>query len=271
MTETTTAGRILVEDEKGSSGGRERSPNYPAITLTEAVKLVEKLYETEKRTSVSTESAAKAVGYKGLSGPARTAVASMRQYGLIENSGDGIRVSQLAMSIIHEPEGSPERGAALRAAATKPALISELLASHGDASDESLRSHLILKRNFLPEGAGRFVAAFRDALTFLDVGSSVHHTKKTTDGGNAQHRGQTQSGKVSSTPPPRSGENHMEFTWPLSGDAVATLTVSGAFDIEDAGTLAEYFAIAQKAMKKAANARKVATPTALTESADDDT
>ncbi len=51
----------------------------------------------------------------------------------------------------------------------------------------------------------------------------------------------------------------MEFNWPLSGDAVATLTVSKKLDLDDIETLNSYFEVAKKALKKAASSSALAS------------
>jgi hypothetical protein len=147
----------------------ERSPNYPSYSLSDAIVLVQKLYDKEKRTAVSQDSAAKALGYGALSGAARTAIASLRQYGLIESSGNGLRVSDAALAILIHPATAPERISAIKSAAKRPPLIAELAATHADASDDSLRAFLMLNKKFSEEGAGRFIAAFRDALKLAEI------------------------------------------------------------------------------------------------------
>jgi hypothetical protein len=46
----------------------------------------------------------------------------------------------------------------------------------------------------------------------------------------------------------------MEFNWPLSGDVVATLTVSKQIELDDVDVLSSYFEVAKKALTKAARA-----------------
>ena len=48
----------------------------------------------------------------------------------------------------------------------------------------------------------------------------------------------------------------MEFNWPLSGNAMATLTVSRELEPDDIETLAAYFETAKKALNKAAKQPK---------------
>lgn len=140
-----------------------RSPNYPAQSLTHALAALGKLYAAEKRTPVSHDTAAVALGFKSLSGPARVTIGSLRQYGLVQKTGKGaIRVSDLGVRALH---GNPEdRAAALSDAATNPALFKELAREHADASENAIVSYLITKKEFHPDGARRAAKAFRATL-----------------------------------------------------------------------------------------------------------
>jgi hypothetical protein len=237
----------------------ERSPNYPSIPLTQAVDLAAKLYEREKRTPVAPEAAVKAFGYGALSGTARTVLASLRQYGLVESVKDGgTRISELAMEIIHHPIGSVERTKALKDAATRPPLIVELMATHADASDDSLRAFLITRKKFSPDGAGRFIPAFREAVQIArlpDVSSQDHNSRSTASAASAGATtplsahimaGSHMSATLTTGPrneAPRAaaatqqGGEVMEFVWQLSGDVIATMIVSKNIELDDVDTL----------------------------------
>ena len=54
---------------------------------------------------------------------------------------------------------------------------------------------------------------------------------------------------------PEPAGRKMEFTFPLSGDAVATLTVSRGIDADDVATLGEFFDSAKRALLKATEAK----------------
>jgi hypothetical protein len=160
--------------------GSNRSPNYPALTLSNAVAAVNKLWESEKRTSVSSEAAALAMGYKSLSGPARVAIGAMRQYGLIDKAEKGhIRVSDLAVQILKGDEA--DRVVALSGAALNPPLFSELVNTHLDASENAIRSYLITKKGFVDDGARKAAKAFRDAVTLATPERSGYTPEETQE------------------------------------------------------------------------------------------
>jgi plasmid stabilization system protein ParE len=168
----------MGENENGGSGSsrsKERSPNYPALTLSDAVRLVEAFWKKERRTTVSPEAAARAFDYKSLSGPARQTIATLRQYGLLESDSNGVRISELGITIVHHPAGTPEGDEALRTAAMNPPLIRELAASHAEASDDALKIYLVTKKRFSDDGARRFIRAFRDAIKLANLPASGYN------------------------------------------------------------------------------------------------
>ena len=144
-----------------------RSPRYPSISLDEAVSLAQKLWDREKKTPVSPAVVANAWSYKGLSGAVRSKIGSLRQFGLLDATRDGVKVSDLAIEILVQPKGSDNQRRALLEAALKPSLFSEVYSTHKDASDEALRAHLITKKGFNVQAAKQFVSSFRDTLAIV--------------------------------------------------------------------------------------------------------
>jgi hypothetical protein len=149
--------------------GKMRSPNYPALSLVQALEAADKLWKAEKRTAVSHETAALAMGYKALSGPARVAIAALRQYGLIDKAEKGhVQISDLAVAILHGH--GTEREIALGQAGLSPSLFLELSRTHLEASETAIRSHLITKKQFAEDGARRAAKAFKDTVAFAIQG-----------------------------------------------------------------------------------------------------
>ncbi len=149
----------------------ERSPNYPTMKVADALEVAGKLWNEARRTPVSHDAAATAMGYKSLSGPARSAISTLRQYGLVEKVEKGhIRLTPLAVNALH---GSPEeRQDALSKIAVNPALFRELAQTHRDAGETVVRSHLITKKGFIDDGASRAAKVFRDAIQLAKPESS---------------------------------------------------------------------------------------------------
>jgi hypothetical protein len=262
---SSTPGRLeMSETENGSasppettkspapaSKNKERSPNYPVVPLTEALRLTQKLYEKERRTAVPSEIAARALGYGALSGPARSTLASLRQFGLVDDTAGGLRVSDVAMQILHHPLESPERAAALQKAALKPPLVAELAKTHIDASDHAIRAYLVTQRRFSPEGAGRFVTTFRDALKFaklVSAGYAEADTIAETDGlGSANG-----PGSVKTNTPLGSAPNkpitRILFSGILSKGVTAEVSVTGDVRPEHVERLRKHLDLAKDAL-----------------------
>jgi hypothetical protein len=193
--------------------GKMRSPNYPALTLAQAVEGARKLWASEQKTAVNHDTAALAMGYKSLSGPARVAIGSMRQYGLIEKAEKGhVRLSPLAVTILHGDE--TERIHAMAEAATTPDLFRELGETHLSGSENAIRSHLITKKGFAEDGARKAARAFRESIAFAqatDEGYNQSTGKGTPEDMTTQTIGQR-------TPPPLT-------QLPANADGVFSMTV----------------------------------------------
>lgn len=191
--------------------GKMRSPNYPALTLPQALEAASKLWEAEKRTPVSSETAAKSMGYKSLSGPARVAIGAMRQYGLVDKTEKGhLRLSDLAVRALHA-DGEELLQARIEAA-QKPALFMELSETHSDASENAIRSYLITKKGFAEDGARKAARTFREALGLVqpqppgytggdsqEKPQAMHGTEtvQNTGGGGGRPQGEVERVRVS--------------------------------------------------------------------------
>lgn len=144
-----------------------RSPNYPAIGLSEAVSLLEKLWRADGASLVPIASAVEAMGFHGYSGPTRTKVSALRKYGLVDTRGQDIRVTELGKRVA-KPLSVDERVQALAEAATTPELFRELASRYPDASDTTLQA-VLERQGFSSDGARKAVVAYRDALTFANL------------------------------------------------------------------------------------------------------
>src|SRR5713101_542041 len=148
---------------------RERSPRYPSIGLGEAIELAGKLWRKERRTTVTPDVIAAAWGYKGASGPVRAKIGALRQYGLLQKEGAGLRVSDIGVEILAHPEGSQERRKSIREAALSPELFKKIHENFREGSDDAIRAYLITKEGFSEQGAKQFVVSFRDALALANL------------------------------------------------------------------------------------------------------
>lgn len=154
---------------------RIRSPNYPALSLPEAISRVKTVYEKEQHLAAPKNVIAKHLGYSSISGPSLTTLSALNKYGLIEEAGkDKIRVSQLAVSILH-PSNADEKANAIREAAFKPELFAEISSEWGGQtpSDENLKSYL-LKKNFALEATKRVIESYKATIELVTHESMMY-------------------------------------------------------------------------------------------------
>jgi hypothetical protein len=141
---------------------RIRSPNYPAISLPEALNRVTALYRAIHTHAAPRDVVAKNMGYTSLNGASATAISALHKYGLLERLGDDVKVSERALSILH-PHTPQERVAAITAAAGEPALFAEIAERFpGSMPNEELLRNFLVRKGFAPGAIGPVIAAYRD-------------------------------------------------------------------------------------------------------------
>lgn len=161
---------------------RIRSPNYPAFSLPEAITRIRTIHNAEQHLAAPKEVIAKHLGYNGLNGASLKAISALTKYGLLDEApGEKLKVSPSAMSILY-PKKDEDRGAAIRAAAFKPALFEEIRAEwQGEQpSDENLRSYLI-HRQFAADALDRVIQAYRETVDLVTRESGDYTPNHATD------------------------------------------------------------------------------------------
>src|SRR5260370_20997809 len=69
------------------------------------------------------EVVAQALGYTTFNGASKGVIATLKQYGLLEGAGDGLRVSDHSVSILGLAKGDPDRGRVLSAIIVSPPCV----------------------------------------------------------------------------------------------------------------------------------------------------
>lgn len=192
-----------------------RSPNYPGLSLGEALSRIKTLFDQEKRVATTPDVILKHLGFTERSGPGGRTLSALRQYGLLEDHGDNYRVSDLGYTLLAYPDGSPEREAALKEAAQKPTLFKELLATYKDGlpSNATLRSYL-LKKGFNPTSIDHFIRIFTETIELAHIIPGTYNGVggENTDGG---------SGVIGENEPQDrqpQAPGIQTFSWPISSD-----------------------------------------------------
>lgn len=158
---------------------RHRSPSYPGIGLEESLDKARIVYKHEGRHAAPVETIVQHWGYKGLSGPAKVAIAALRKFGFLVDEGSGTarraRLSSDAITIVRDDrEDGSERQQLLREAALKPTIHRELWERYGGQlpSDSNLRFELLQTYGFTESGAREFIAQFKGTLAFTGLDRS---------------------------------------------------------------------------------------------------
>lgn len=172
---------------------RVRSPNYPALSLRDALDKVSVLYKNLHNHPGPREVIAKGMGYASLNGSSMTAISALHKYGLLEGRGDEIRISDLAMRIMH-PESEEERATAIREAASEPQLFTELDERFpGTVPNEELLRNYLLRRNFAPNAVSHVVLSYRETKELVEDQKGSYDSPVSTTKGPADMQPQTSS------------------------------------------------------------------------------
>lgn len=152
---------------------RIRSPNYPSISLTDAIGRVGQLFERERQHWATKEVAIKGMGYGSINGASLSAISAAEKYGLVErDKKNNYRVTPRAIAILH-PHSQDEKLDALADAIRAPALFSELLKEFEFPlpSDDNLRAYLV-RRGFSEVSLPSVIQAFRDTMALVSPESA---------------------------------------------------------------------------------------------------
>jgi hypothetical protein len=148
---------------------RPRSPNYPNISLSDAIARVRRVFDQDRQNPLERSVVARHMGYSGISGASDKLIGSIMQFGLLERVAKGeIRVSQLAVDIFH-PDRPDDRRRAIATAALMPPAFRALRERFGNQlpSTEALRSYLV-RQNFLDRAIPPLVSAYSETCQLLE-------------------------------------------------------------------------------------------------------
>lgn len=160
---------------------RTRSPNYPAVSLPDAIQKVTAIYGNLHTHAAPREDVAKAMGYNSLNGASATAISALHKYGLLQRDGEEIKISDRAMRILH-PQSPEERATAIREAGSEPELFRELAERFpGRLPNEELLRNYLVRRGFAPPAASHVILAYRETSELVDRETGAYGTPATTN------------------------------------------------------------------------------------------
>lgn len=147
---------------------RMRSPNYPSLSIRQAIDMVAKIYRTERTNIITREDAAASMGYSGLTGRSMTVLGALIHFDLLAKAGKGeVRVTKTAEDILHGIT-EEERDAATLKAAFAPQLFQAIHSRFPDGipSETTIKSFL-MREGFSDAAVGPAITAFMD--TYREV------------------------------------------------------------------------------------------------------
>ncbi|CAG9239331.1 conserved hypothetical protein [Paraburkholderia tropica] len=157
---------------------KERSPNFPFISLDVALQRAQAMYSHERRGGAPTVAVAKHWGYSETSSGFKQTLGALKNYGLLvdepSSSGRMVRLSDLAVRILLDGRpDSRDRSGLLRQAALTPAVASEVFQRwpEGLPSDHTLTHFLMFDRGFQDDTAVRAAKILRQNEVHVDPAS----------------------------------------------------------------------------------------------------
>jgi hypothetical protein len=233
--------------------GNQRSPNCPQITFLEAAEKGRLVYEREHTHPSAKEVVVQSLGYSGINGRSLSMIGALRQYGILEGTGDALRITDDAVTYF-ELEDGEERNAALLKMLFNPPFFEQIRGAFPDQlpSEANLR-HYLIKHGFLPDAAANVIRVYRENIRL--VGDSG---KRYTE---AQHKGE-ESMLALSTPsmsqsfvaaaPHHSTAVPLQPVWSqsfaLSKGTKAELTIKGDVTQEGLALLKTYIELTIRAL-----------------------
>jgi hypothetical protein len=209
-----------------------RSPNFPNLDLGAALSIARKAFDKDHRNKMSRDALSKHLGHESLSGSALMKIGALRAYGLVEGSGEELRISDDAVTAMMAPQASPERSHALHRLFLKPALFQEIAKNFPTiVSVDNLRYWLV-KRDFTAEAAAKAAKAYLESYRLVKGEITAYNPALTEEEENDQNN-ENEDFDPPPPPPPNPGkvkimQGERELTTGLlSKDASFRLIVTG--------------------------------------------
>jgi hypothetical protein len=227
---------------------RHRSPNCPTLPFTDAIEKGRKVYEKEHTHPAAKLVVAQDLGYKGLSGPSLALLGALRQYGILEGSGEALRVSKDALAY-YEMDDGPEKAQAVQRMIFAPALFAELHQLYGAKlpSEGNLR-HTLITKGFLPDTAEEVIEVYKANVQLVGGEENVYSGEDTK-------REEPTMSSTGNTPPfiakPTVG-GVQTYAFALSPDARAELSLRGTITPDDLELLRDHIELTIKALARTA-------------------
>ncbi|MFL5243032.1 MAG: hypothetical protein ACJ8FY_13070 [Gemmataceae bacterium] len=247
-----------MSDEKESAGKkRERSPNYPAIGLRDAVEhRVRKLYKADGRPGSPIDTAIKHFGYASPHGQALAVVSALKKFGLVEDRHGRIVPTSLAINILEYGPENSEHIEAKKQAALKPEIYAEIVEQYSEhqrlPSDDALRSDLIVKKKFNPKAVTGFLKDFRDTLEYAGLleGNTLKLSTAARDEADLSIKKRDPMTAIQEPPlkNPPAKDSAPSITFPLSGGNVIEIRLRSKLSMKDFVTVKKLIELSEDSL-----------------------
>lgn len=202
---------------------RIRSPNYPALSLPEAIARVTALYREQHTHGATREDVARGMGFNSLNGASATAISALYKYGLLEGRADEVRVSERALRILH-PHSPEEKASAIQEAAIEPQLFVELAQRFpGKLPNEELLRNYLIRAGFAPSAVSSVILAYRETFELVNREVGEH---------DSLHEPMQEHAAMNNSPSPSRPENPQPWMPPQTLVSSAERPI-GRYDYED--------------------------------------
>lgn len=186
---------------------RHRSPRSPFIPLSKAVSRAAEFYKVHRDHVAKLSAANVSWGMKVGSGAGAQTIAALRQYGLMQDAADGIKLTDLALRIVRDTRDvSPERVGALREAVLNPTIFAEMLTKWpaGLPPDADVQFYLVHERGFSEDAAKGVLANFKGSFEYANI--EVSDIIADNERGASLGRGGNAASKNPNVAPPQSAK-----------------------------------------------------------------
>lgn len=150
---------------------KKRSPRAPSLSLSDALDRALVLYSKEGRHAVPMQVVAQDLGYKDASnGAAKTVIATLRQYGLVQTPKEGfLAIAKEVEEYKFSPDENSKQALKITWAQT-PKVFADLIGKYPEhlPSDGTIRFDLI-KMGFLQGSVEDCVSIFKKTIDFSNI------------------------------------------------------------------------------------------------------
>jgi hypothetical protein len=200
-----------------------RSPNYPQIDLGSALEIVRPAWKAEHRNKMSRAVLARHMGYSSLNGRALGRIGAVRAYGLIDGTGDELRISDDAVTVLASPDHvNLQYREALERLALKPQLFQDIKKQFPSSlPSETNLGFWLVQQNFTQEAAGKAAKSFLASMRLVYEGESQYNPPSEPRDNSVNAQVTASIGEIKAGPHGQAEKGMRKAVFPLSeGDVV---------------------------------------------------